>query len=304
MFGGGNYDADDIDEWLTLQRDWQVDGGIEPATEEARRWPRASAAARAIQAVFADLGFPAVTDAEIEAAMVAHDSRDLPDRDRAADVTPPTACSPTASRASTSRCVARRRGVRRRRRGHRRDARQRVAPTTCRRRRSSSPDGSVHSAVNDPNLYIGPGTGYRLEGERWEHLQALPHRRGPVDGVGPASAGGRAAAGGRPARGHGVAGSRSWWRSARPSGRAAGHHRRPRRREVLAPSLDGIAEGGATPRLVRIRDQSDVAFIAHAGACLAGSGVGVGLQSKGTTVIHRADLQPLDNLELFGMAPA
>jgi len=34
-----------------------------------------------------------------------------------------------------------------------------------------------------------------------------------------------------------------------------------------------------------------------------GSGVSIGLQSKGTTVIHRADLQPLDNLELFGMAP-
>ena len=33
-FGGGNYDADDIDEWLTLQRDWQVDGGIEPLAEE------------------------------------------------------------------------------------------------------------------------------------------------------------------------------------------------------------------------------------------------------------------------------
>src|SRR5205807_9133946 len=27
-------------------------------------------------------------------------------------------------------------------------------------------------------------------------------------------------------------------------------------------------------------------------------------QSKGTTLIHRADLQPLDNLELFGMAPS
>src|SRR6185295_13595468 len=36
-------------------------------------------------------------------------------------------------------------------------------------------DGLVHSAVSDPNLYTGPGTGYRLEGERWETLQALPH---------------------------------------------------------------------------------------------------------------------------------
>ena len=34
--------------------------------------------------------------------------------------------------------------------------------------------GLVHSAVNDPNTYAGPGTGYRLEGERWALLQSLP----------------------------------------------------------------------------------------------------------------------------------
>ena len=33
-FGGGNFDADDIDEWLTVQRDWQVDAGIEPVAED------------------------------------------------------------------------------------------------------------------------------------------------------------------------------------------------------------------------------------------------------------------------------
>ena len=44
-------------------------------------------------------------------------------------------------------------------------------------------------------------------------------------------------------------------------------------------------------------------FIGHDGARLSGSGVALGLQSKGTAVIHRADLQPLDNLELFGMSP-
>ena len=41
-FGGGNYDADDLDEWMTLQRDWQVDAGIEPA-ERGRRAGRARA---------------------------------------------------------------------------------------------------------------------------------------------------------------------------------------------------------------------------------------------------------------------
>ena len=64
-----------------------------------------------------------------------------------------------------------------------------------------------------------------------------------------------------------------------------------------------MREGGAEPRLVRVRRVSDVAFIGHDGAQLSGSGIAVGLQSKGTAVIHRADLQPLDNLELFGMSP-
>src|SRR4051794_10594966 len=85
MFGGGNYDADDLDEWLTLQRDWQVDAGIEPLAEEDALAVRAKAA-RAVQAVFDVLGFPPITDAEVQLAATCLDSRDLPDRDRAADV--------------------------------------------------------------------------------------------------------------------------------------------------------------------------------------------------------------------------
>jgi propanediol dehydratase medium subunit len=73
--------------------------------------------------------------------------------------------------------------------------------------------------------------------------------------------------------------------------------------EVLAALCDGIREAGGVPRVVRVRRVADVAFVGHDGARLSGSGIGVGLQSKGTALIHRADLQPLDNLELFGMAP-
>jgi propanediol dehydratase medium subunit len=72
---------------------------------------------------------------------------------------------------------------------------------------------------------------------------------------------------------------------------------------VLEAVCDGIREGGGEPRIVRVRRVADVAFIAHDGAVLSGSGVAIGIQSKGTAVIHRADLQPLDNLELFGMSP-
>ena len=85
MFGGGNYDSRDYDEWLTIQRDWQVDAGIEPLSEEDAVAVR-ERAARAVQAVFEELGFPPVTDEEVRLAATCLDSRDLPDRDRAADV--------------------------------------------------------------------------------------------------------------------------------------------------------------------------------------------------------------------------
>ncbi len=44
-------------------------------------------------------------------------------------------------------------------------------------------------------------------------------------------------------------------------------------------------------------------FIAHDAAELSGSGIGIGIQSKGTTVIHQKDLPPLSNVELFSQAP-
>ncbi len=48
---------------------------------------------------------------------------------------------------------------------------------------------------------------------------------------------------------------------------------------------------------------SDVSFMAWDAANLSGSGIGIGIQSKGTTVIHQRDLLPLSNLELFSQAP-
>ncbi|MEJ5308622.1 MAG: glycerol dehydratase reactivase beta/small subunit family protein [Anaerolineae bacterium] len=74
-------------------------------------------------------------------------------------------------------------------------------------------------------------------------------------------------------------------------------------RDVLGAMLEGIAEEGVPARIVRVHHTSDCAFIGHAGAQLSGSGVAIGIQSKGTTVIHQRDLAPLENLELFSMAP-
>jgi propanediol dehydratase large subunit len=303
MFGGGNYDADDVDEWLTIQRDWQVDGGIEPLGEQEVVAVR-QRAARAIQAVFRAFDFPPITDEEVEEATYALDSRDLPDRDRAADV---AAADRVLSEQISGLDVAHaldRHGFPEVAEAILGMQRQRVSGDYLQTAAIIDPSGVVTAAVNDPNRYSGPGTGYRLDGERWQRLQKLPHEldartlealsepaeevvvekhvanveNRPDDvvvAVGPAFADGlRATIGGLP------------------------------HRDVLRALLDGIREGGAAPRLVRVRRVSDVAFIGHDGAALAGSGVAVGVQSKGTAVIHRADLEPLDNLELFGMAPS
>ncbi len=70
-------------------------------------------------------------------------------------------------------------------------------------------------------------------------------------------------------------------------------------REVAA----GVEEEGMKARFIRVMETSDVAFVALRAAKLSGSGIGIGLQSKGTAVIHQKDLFPLTNLELFPQAP-
>lgn len=73
--------------------------------------------------------------------------------------------------------------------------------------------------------------------------------------------------------------------------------------DVLENVKAGIEEEGMVPRVVKILDTSDVCFMALEAAKLSGSGIGIGIQSKGTTVIHQKDLYPLSNLELFPQAP-
>lgn len=73
--------------------------------------------------------------------------------------------------------------------------------------------------------------------------------------------------------------------------------------KVLREVIAGIEEEGLKARVVRMHGTSDVSFISNQAAKLSGSGIGIGIQSKGTTVIHHKDLMPLSNLELFSQAP-
>ena len=73
--------------------------------------------------------------------------------------------------------------------------------------------------------------------------------------------------------------------------------------KVLREIIAGIEEEGMKWRIIKVYRTSDVSFIAHDAAEYSGSGIGIGIQSKGTTVIHQKDLPPLSNLELFSQAP-
>jgi propanediol dehydratase large subunit len=301
-FGGGNFDADDIDEWLTIQRDWQVDAGIEPVGEEELLDIR-ERAARAVQAVFAELALPEISDEEVEIATSGYDAREMPDRDRAADV---EAADALLARGASGLDVARaldRHGFTDVAEAVLGMQRQRVSADYLQTSAIIDADGLVHSAVNDPNEYSGPGTGYRLEGERWALLQRLPQVVEPGELIGedleaePVVAERGPAGKSMDAADVVVAVGPAFGDTIRRTIADLDH------RDVLDAVCEGVRDGGAEPRVVRVRRVADVAFIAHDGARLSGSGVAIGLQSKGTAVIHRADLQPLDNLELFGMSP-
>jgi propanediol dehydratase large subunit len=304
-FGGGNYDADDLDEWLTIQRDWQVDAGIEPVSEVELLRVR-ERAALAVQAVFAELGLPEITDDEVAAATAGYWSGDMPERDRAADVEAADAALARGVSGLDVALALDRRGFADVAEAVVGMARQRVAADYLQTAAVIDQAGLVHSAVSDPNDYRGPGTGYRLEGERWELLRALPHELDPVlvGAAEPSSTapGSPVAENGAAAKGDDptevvVAVGPAFADGIQETIGGLPH------REVLAAVCDGVREAGGLPRLLRVRRAADVAFIAHDGARLSGSGVALGIQSKGTAVIHRADLQPLDNLELFGMSP-
>jgi propanediol dehydratase large subunit len=73
--------------------------------------------------------------------------------------------------------------------------------------------------------------------------------------------------------------------------------------DVLSELLAGLEEEGCTGRVVRVNDTIDLGMIGLTAARMSGSGISIGLQAKGTALIHRRDLAPLANLELYSVAP-
>ncbi len=301
LFGGGNFDAEDLDDYNVLQRDMLVDGGVRPVREEELIAVRRRAA-QALQAVFEELGLPPIRDEEVEAAATAHSSADMPVRDTVADLAAAEHFLRSGRNAvDVIRALARR--------GFRDIAEKilaieklRVSGDYLQTSAVVLPGPRVLSAINDPNDYQGPGSGYRLSPERLCEIAALPDVADPrtlakpVGGAPLLRAMGTAAPGDDP---------REIVIAVGPAfgGALDATLLGLRHRDVLEALMCGIREEGMKPRIVKIHHTSDCGFIGHAGAQLSGSGIAIGIQSKGTTVIHRRGLAPLDNLELFPQAP-
>jgi len=180
MFAGSNFDCDDYDDFLILQRDLKLEGGLSPVAEADAIAIR-NKAARALQAVFDELGLPKITDEEVEAATYAHGSKDMPPRDKVQDT---KAAQEMMARAVTGLDVAKalaKRGFVDVANNVFNVLKQRVSGDYLHTSAILDANFNVIAAVNDLNDYLGPGTGYRISPERWHKIQDIRQALGPED---------------------------------------------------------------------------------------------------------------------------
>jgi propanediol dehydratase large subunit len=316
MFGPSNFNAEDIDDFLAMQRDWGVDGGLRTVPEDRIAELRREAA-QLCRAVYQHLGLADFTDEHVERAVDAAGSKDLGETDTLAVVAAAqairdggiTVVDVVAALDET---------------GYEGVAERILVMTTARLAGDYLQTAAIFdeelgvlSLVTDPNDYAGPGTGFEPGPQRQAEIDAIRQARGVADlraeqaasavpllavqapaGPRAVSGPGREAAAGQDPRevviGVSPAVGRDVWRCL--SGMPV--------TDVLAELLAGLEEEGCTGRVVRFNDTVDLGRIGLAAARLAGSGIGIGLQGKGTALIHRRDLAPLANLELYSVAPA
>jgi propanediol dehydratase large subunit len=304
MFGPSNFNAEDIDDFLAMQRDWGVDGGLRTVPADRIAAVRREAA-QLCRAVYQHLGLADFSDEHVELAVDAAGSKDLGETDTLAVVSAAhairdggiTVVDVVAALDETGYETAAQRILDM--------TRARLAGDYLQTSAIFDEELRVLSLVTDPNDYAGPGTGFEPGPERQAEIDAIRQARGVEDlraeqaaaAVPLLAAGGIAAPGQDPREvviGVSPAVGRDVWRCLSGLGVA----------DVLAELLAGLEEEGCTGRVVRFNDTVDLGRIGLAAARLAGSGIGIGLQGKGTALIHRRDLAPLANLELYSVAPS
>ncbi|MFM8350088.1 MAG: propanediol/glycerol family dehydratase large subunit, partial [Actinomycetales bacterium] len=307
MFGPSQWNAEDIDDYLCMQRDWGVDGGLRTADAGYVAQLRERAVA-AVRDVYAILGLGDFTEDWQQQAVDAAGSKDVP----AADLMLPLSASRLIRDSGlTMLDVVRALDEA----GYEAEAerllamlRARVAGDYLHTAAIFTEDMQVLSLITDPNDYSGPGTGYYPTPDRQRQIDQIRQARSVTDiadeqvrfaattdddlqEVGPAQ---RSDDPRDVVIGVSPATARAIWRTL--CGLSV--------YEALDELMAGLTEEGCTARIVRFDNTVDLGLIGLQAAKLAGSGIGIGLQAKGTALIHRRDLTPLANLELYSVAPS
>lgn len=179
-FAGSNTDAMDYDDMYVMERDLGQYYGIHPVKEETIIKAR-NKAAKALQAVFEDLGLPKITDEEVEAATYANTHDDMPKRDMVADM---KAAQDMMDRGITAIDIIKalyNHGFKDVAEAILNLQKQKVVGDYLQTSSIFDKDWNVTSAVNDGNDYQGPGTGYRLyeDKEEWDRIKDLPFALDP-----------------------------------------------------------------------------------------------------------------------------
>ncbi|MCT6826654.1 MAG: propanediol/glycerol family dehydratase large subunit [Bombilactobacillus mellifer] len=174
-FAGSNVDAMDYDDYYVMERDLCINGGIHPAKESDIIKAR-NKAAKALQAVFDDLGLPKITDEEVEAATYANTHDDMPKRDMVTDM---KAAQDILAHDTTAVDIIKalyNHGFKDVAQAILNLQKQKVAGDFLQTSSIFDKDWNIISAINDANDYQGPGTGYRLENDHdeWERIKNLP----------------------------------------------------------------------------------------------------------------------------------
>ena len=304
MFGPSNFNGEDLDDYLALQRDWGVDGGLRPVSEDELLEVR-ERAARALADVYGRLGLADFSEEHIREVVEASGSKDLGTRD---ERLPLAASALIRQREIGALDVVRALHDT----GYDVEARRVLAMVDARRQGDYlqsaaifAEDMSVLSAVTDANDDEGPGTGYYPDAPRRDELATSPRAQGldqllahqqhhagclRISDEVPATLGlspRDVVIGVSPAFGVAL------WEAT--SGLTIA--------QVLRELLAGLEEEGCQGRVVRVNHSIDLGVIGLSAARLSGSGLGIGLQAKGTVLIHRRDLNTLANLELLSVAP-
>ncbi|WP_217351650.1 propanediol/glycerol family dehydratase large subunit [Ruegeria sp. HKCCD8929] len=304
-FNAALFNGEEIEDWLALQRDYEVDGGLTPLDED-KVLGRRIRAVEAMAAVLEELDLAKPTTAQVQSVIFASGS-DETESFSAGEVTP-------ISRAIKDRKLTAADVVRAlAKRGFREEAenllfmlKQRVTGDYL-QTSAIFRDRKIISALNDPNDYSGPASAYKMSSERWSKVQdvrgvltksrvlateAADRQNYPqfLAEIGSAVTGtdpNEVVIGVSPAFGVEI------FRT------TAGHLLS----DVVDALVDGVEQGGGTARLIRVRHSADTSFIGLSAARMAGSGIGIGIQAKGTAVMHGSDRMPHYNIELFSNAP-